>query len=181
MPVVHCHERQEWADLHSQRTYRTYCHFLTGRLSYVTMTIYLDTCAIQRPFDDQTQLRIALESEVVLAIIKRVENGKMDLISSEVLLLETENNPHPRRRAFAHDVLSLAKQTIEITEIVEEKARVYADFGIGAFDAAHLAAAVHGGADIFCTTDDIFHQRALQADTQTTQVFTPLEWAEYDR
>lgn len=41
------------------------------------MTIYLDTCAIQRPFDDQTQLRIALESEAVLALIEHVENGKI--------------------------------------------------------------------------------------------------------
>lgn len=142
------------------------------------MTIYLDTCAIQRPFDDQTQLRIALESEAVLAIIEQVENGKIELLSSEILLVETENNPHPRRRAFAYDVLSLATHIIEVTASVEKKAREYSQLGIGAVDAVHLAAAVHGHADVLSTTDDVFHRRANQANTQNTRVLTPVEWAE---
>jgi hypothetical protein len=33
------------------------------------MLIYLDTCSIQRPFDDQSQLRVAMESEAVLRAI----------------------------------------------------------------------------------------------------------------
>lgn len=37
--------------------------------------IYLDACCLNRPFDDQSQLRIHLKSEAVLAIIERVEQG----------------------------------------------------------------------------------------------------------
>lgn len=54
------------------------------------MIVYLDTCSIQRPFDDQTQPRIALEAEAVLELIQLIEQGDLDLLSSEVLLLETE-------------------------------------------------------------------------------------------
>ena len=48
------------------------------------MVIYLDTCSIQRPFDDQTQLRIALESQAVLAIIEQIERGGIELLSSQL-------------------------------------------------------------------------------------------------
>ncbi len=77
------------------------------------MLVYLDTCSIQRPFDDQSQIRIALESEAVLRTIQLVEQGDLDLLSSETLLLETEQNPHSRRRRFALGVLALATRFAE--------------------------------------------------------------------
>ena len=49
------------------------------------MTVYLDTCSIQRPFDDQSQTRIVLEAEAVLGVIDRIEIGEVELLSSEVL------------------------------------------------------------------------------------------------
>ena len=33
------------------------------------MAIYLDTCCLNRPFDDQTQDRIRLEAEAVILIL----------------------------------------------------------------------------------------------------------------
>ena len=37
------------------------------------MRIYLDLCAIQRPLDDQAQLRIRAEAEAVLSVLRRAE------------------------------------------------------------------------------------------------------------
>ena len=54
--------------------------------------IYLDTCCLNRPFDDQTQERIRLEAEAVLAILSRIEKGEWDWIGSEVLIDEIEQN-----------------------------------------------------------------------------------------
>ena len=73
------------------------------------MLIYLDTCSIQRPFDDQSQLRVAMESEAVLRAIQLVEHGGLDLLASETLRIETEQNPHSRRRRFAFGVHALAR------------------------------------------------------------------------
>jgi len=36
------------------------------------MRIYLDVCCLNRPFDDQTQERIHLESEAVLIILSNI-------------------------------------------------------------------------------------------------------------
>jgi hypothetical protein len=33
------------------------------------MRIYFDSCSIQRPFDDKSQIRIRIETEAILSII----------------------------------------------------------------------------------------------------------------
>ena len=40
------------------------------------MLLYLDNSVLNRPFDDQTQPRIHLEAEAVLAIVADIENGR---------------------------------------------------------------------------------------------------------
>ena len=40
------------------------------------MKVNLDACCLNRPFDDQTQIRIYLESEAVLTILYRCEIGE---------------------------------------------------------------------------------------------------------
>jgi hypothetical protein len=47
--------------------------------------IYLDTSAYNRPFDDQTQPKIFLESQAVIIILQMVETGMIELASSSVL------------------------------------------------------------------------------------------------
>lgn len=61
------------------------------------MIIYLDTCSLQRPLDDRTQVRIRLEAEAVLGIIDLVEAGTVDLLSSDALAYETEKRIRIRR------------------------------------------------------------------------------------
>jgi predicted nucleic acid-binding protein len=142
------------------------------------MLIYLDTCCIQRPFDDRSQIRIALETETVLRIIQLVEQSDLDLLSSETLLLETEQNPHPRRHRFAISVLSLASHFAETDSKVERRARRYEETGIHPFDAVHLASAVEYEADVFCTTDDQLLRRGKETETKSTRVLTPIELTE---
>jgi predicted nucleic acid-binding protein len=142
------------------------------------MTVYLDTCSIQRPFDDQSQTRIVLEAEAVLGIIDRIENGNIELLSSETLQVETEKNPNPLRRRFALEVLGLASREVEVTEQIEKRARTYEEAGIRPFDALHLASAVMAGAEVFCTTDDDLYRIGQDVDTEEMRVLTPVELIE---
>jgi hypothetical protein len=89
------------------------------------MIVYLDTCSIQRPFDDQSQTRIVIEAEAVLGIIDRIESGKVELLGSEILQLETEEPPNPVGRRFALDVLGLASRQVEVDGKIESAARTY--------------------------------------------------------
>ncbi len=138
------------------------------------MTVYLDTCSIQRPFDDQSQLRVAMESEAVLRVIQLVEQGDLNLLASETLRIETEQNPHSRRRRFAFGVLALATRFVETDSQIESRARQYEDIGLRPFDALHLSSAVEAEADVFCTTDDQLLRRRSEAETERTQVVPPV-------
>lgn len=142
------------------------------------MIVYLDTCSIQRPFDDQSQTRIVIEAEAVLGIIDRIENGEVELLGSEILQLETEDNPNPVGRRFALDVLGLASRQVKVDGEIESAARAYETSSIQPYDALHLASAVEGGADVFCTTDDDLYHAGQTVNTEDTDVLTPVELIE---
>lgn len=44
------------------------------------MRIYLDNCCYNRPFDDQSQIRIALESQAKLYIQRLIVEKKIELV-----------------------------------------------------------------------------------------------------
>lgn len=56
------------------------------------MRIYLDNCCYNRPYDDQTQLRISLESQAKLHIQDMIKDGKLELVASYVLTYENSRN-----------------------------------------------------------------------------------------
>ena len=72
--------------------------------------IYLDSCCLNRPFDDQTVDRIKIESEAIILILKNARNGKIKLIGSDVLKLEINKTPNPIRK---FQLLSLTKYIIK--------------------------------------------------------------------
>ena len=53
------------------------------------MKIYLDVSCLNRPFDDQAQVRIRLEAEAVLLILERFDDGAWEQVSSDMAAIET--------------------------------------------------------------------------------------------
>ncbi len=49
------------------------------------MRVYLDNCSFNRPFDDQSQLRIRLEAEAKLYVQQKVREGRLELAWSYIL------------------------------------------------------------------------------------------------
>ena len=62
------------------------------------MRVYLDNCCFNRPFDDQSQARIRLESEAKLEIQQRIKDRGIELAWSYVLDYENQANPFEERR-----------------------------------------------------------------------------------
>lgn len=139
------------------------------------MRIYFDICAIQRPLDDHSQLRIRLEAEAMLLLIQLCETGRLDLLISAAHEIENRQNPYPDRQAHATDVLLLATYRVPSSADVAERTAEYARLGLKRLDAFHLAAAVTSGATFFCTTDDQLLKRGKTMNTETTSVVSPLE------
>ena len=139
------------------------------------MRIYLDVCAIQRPLDTPSQIRIVLEAEAVLGIIALCESGQLEAVSSDALIYETEHNPLTVRREHAKAVLRKTRETIGLTEEAKMRGAQLMKFGFKPLDALHLALAEVGQVDYFCTCDDQLLRRAQQTTDLRVKVVSPIE------
>ncbi|MBM3891995.1 MAG: type II toxin-antitoxin system VapC family toxin, partial [Verrucomicrobia bacterium] len=116
--------------------------------------IYMDVCCLNRPFDDQSQARVHLEAEAVLAILNEIEQGHWTLLAGEVVDLEMDQTPDIARRERVRRVMPIRRQPLRINDAALARAAELEARGFGGTDALHLAAAEQAGADIFLSTDD---------------------------
>lgn len=138
------------------------------------MRLYLDNCCLQRPFDDQTQPRIRVETEAVFAVLATVQAGEHSLLSSEALEFEISRIPDETRRTEAVALLALATERLLLTDQVEALAINFEQRGLSAMDAIHLALASTAHADFFCTCDDRLYYRAKEIPGLSCKVTTLL-------
>jgi predicted nucleic acid-binding protein len=124
------------------------------------MRLYLDNCCLQRPFDDQSQPRIRVETEAVLAVLATVQAGEHVLLGSEALEYEVARIPDETRRSETFAILALASERLLLTDTVESLALLYEQRGLNPMDAIHVAMASIAKADYFCTCDDRLFQKA---------------------
>jgi hypothetical protein len=100
------------------------------------MRLYIDLNCFNRPFDDQTQERIRLETEALYAILQRIIRGEDTLLWSWVMTYENDKHPKLERR----DEIALwehrAVRTIAVDPNLQERARYLTLQGIPALDAA---------------------------------------------
>ena len=138
------------------------------------MRIYLDNCCLQRPFDDQTQPRIRVETEAVFAVLATIQAGEHSLLGSEALEYEVSRIPDEARRAEVLSILTLAPGRLQVDDAVEALALSFEQQGVRAMDAIHLALASTAAADFFCTCDDKLFQKAQALPGLSCKVTTLL-------
>ncbi|MBW1819182.1 MAG: PIN domain protein [Deltaproteobacteria bacterium] len=120
------------------------------------MKIYLDNCCFNRPFDDQKQLRIKLETEAKLDIQERIIQGKLELAWSYILDFENEANLFEQRKLAISDWKAHACVDTDWTNEILETAERLERMGVRNKDALHLACAIVMECDYLLTTDDQF-------------------------
>jgi predicted nucleic acid-binding protein len=141
--------------------------------------IYLDTCCLNRPFDDQTQERIRLEAEAVLAILSRIEKGDWDWVGSDVLTDEIEQTPDTQKLSRSKLLSGFIDENVEIGEKEIKRAAELQKAGFQIFDALHLASAESANADVFLSTDDRLLKLAKRISKRLKiRVMNPLAWVE---
>jgi len=125
----------------------------------MTMRIYLDNCCFNRPFDDQSQIRIRLESEAKLRIQDDIMENKFELVWSYILEAENKANPFEERmNAIADWKKQVAVQVKENTKILN-KAKKLNEIGLCSKDSLHISCAISAKCKYFLTTDDkILHK-----------------------
>jgi len=133
------------------------------------MKIYLDNCCFNRPFDDQSQLRIKLESEAKLKIQADIQAGVLDLVWSYILDAENEANPFEERKRAIREWKNYAKMDFYEEMKALETAKTLKQTGLRSKDALHIACAIVAGCRYFLTTDDhILHKKEAIQDVIIT-------------
>ena len=117
------------------------------------MRLYLDLCCFNRPFDNQDQLIVRLQTEAKLNVQMLIRSGTYELAWSAILDLENVANPDPHRMAAIMAWKILATVDIDTTIQVELLADELIQLGLKAKDALHIASAIEMEADFFITTD----------------------------
>jgi predicted nucleic acid-binding protein len=128
--------------------------------------VYLDICALKRPFDDARNERIRREAEAVARIFERVESGSVQLVASPAHRFENSRNPREDRRLATDLWLDRADRSVEASPDIDERARLLTHLGFGPLDALHLAFAEKAEARWFVTTDDRLLGTALKRRDQ---------------
>lgn len=139
------------------------------------MTVYLDNCCYNRPYDDQSNLRISLETQAKLQIQNMIENREIDLSASYVLMYENSLNPHELRKRtifnFIKENVSIYIGTDRASE-VKSLADAIITEGVKTADAHHVACAILAKSNYFLTTDD----RLLKYKTDNLKLLNPTEF-----
>ncbi|MCM1268943.1 MAG: PIN domain-containing protein [Bacteroidales bacterium] len=141
------------------------------------MIIYLDNCCYNRPFDDQTQERIHLESEVILSVLKMGQMKKVSIVGSDILDLEMSRMQDENKRQKVLNLYRVVGKHIQYTEKIKQRsADIMSVSKIRALDSLHIASAEEAKADIFLTTDDKLEKMAEKL-MLGTKVINPLRFA----
>jgi predicted nucleic acid-binding protein len=137
------------------------------------MKLYLDMCALKRPFDDQSQERIADETQAITLILDRVEKGLDKLIWSSVLTLENDADPDHEARSEVAEYAAAAEQCL-LTPIIDARLRDLTAKGIRPLDAAHIAFG-ESSSDVLITCDDRLIRQAARTGC-LIKVLNPIEY-----
>ena len=87
------------------------------------LRIYFDNCCYNRPYDDQSQIRISLEAQAKIFIQNVVRYGKLELATSFVLRHENNKNPYANKRISISDFIE------KYTTVFVDSDRIFKSFG----------------------------------------------------
>lgn len=109
----------------------------------------------------------------MIVLIEMIENGTIQIVSSDVLLFEIKNIPDQERIDFGLNFLSLGSTSLSLTNDVISKAKDYEKLGVKSIDALHLAMATENNVDYLCTCDDRFLKRTDKIKDLNTKIILP--------
>ncbi|MCL2040396.1 MAG: type II toxin-antitoxin system VapC family toxin [Bacteroidetes bacterium] len=137
--------------------------------------IYMDCCCLNRSNDDQKQDKIRIETDVILAILKKCENLIWELVVSDVLLYEIMKNQNPYTRNKTLMLFAIAQENISLDNKIVERAKEMQKYGIKEFDSLHFALAEYKKVDVLLSVDKDFIKHSKQIKTNLI-VDNPINW-----
>ena len=136
------------------------------------MKIYLDNCCYNRPFDDQMQMKIRLETEAKLYIQADVRIGRYSLVWSYMLDFENNSNPYKEKLKTISPWKDIANEYCPSSNEILSSCILYMGHGIKTKDALHIACAVKCNCNYFITTD----KKLLDKNIDKIRIIDPINF-----
>ncbi|MCL1992544.1 MAG: PIN domain-containing protein [Spirochaetes bacterium] len=136
------------------------------------MKVYLDNCCFNRPYDDQTQPKVVIETLAKLYIQELIFNRKLELVWSYVLKYENSQNISEAKRQAIAQWEKLSIEFVGRTEPLVALAQKIESTGIKAIDALHIACAITALCDCLITVD----KRMLKYKDDRIVICTPVDF-----
>ena len=134
--------------------------------------VYLDNCCFNRPYDNQNNLLVFLETEAKLFIQDLILSEKLILIWSFVLDYENNANPFDERKRSIAAWKKLSTIDCNLCDEIADIAYDLLKTGLRQKDASHIACARYAGADFFITTD----KKILNKPVQDINLINPIDF-----
>lgn len=118
------------------------------------MKIYLDNCCYNRPYDDQLQMRIHLDTEAKLHIQDMVKNNELELVTSYMLDYENAKNRFWHKRQAISEFMNENEAYYVSQDRNEEAIQIAEEIkktGVKNADALHVACAILAKSNYFIT------------------------------
>ena len=145
-------------------------------------TLYLDMNVYKRPFADQRQMRIRLETVTITMIFALIDDGQLSARWSFVLDYENSRDPVPERREFVQYLSRCCETTIAPDESIRRLARQLSEtHQARGRDALHLAIAEISGCDYLVTCDDRLVRQGERLQEQgllTVHLINPVDFVQ---
>jgi hypothetical protein len=117
------------------------------------LKIYLDNCSLNRPFDDQNQMKIYLETEAIYSVFSGIRSGRYSLSWSFMLDYEISASTYNQKKNSIIKWKEVARDFCKPVESVLSKGKEIERLGMRRKDSLHLASAIEMQCNYFITTD----------------------------
>lgn len=141
------------------------------------MRLYLDICVYNRPFDDQTQPRIMIETQIFIILLAMISDGRFDLVNSFALEYENSKNPDIENMLKISDCLEYSSDYVSYDEGILNRSLELEKRGLMGMDAVHIACAEKANVDFFITCDDKLIKNLKQIDKIRIAYYNAIDFA----
>ena len=110
------------------------------------MRVYLDMCCYNRPYDDQSQIKVSLETQAKLHIQDLIQKKQLELVTSYMLRYECRQNSYEmRRKAITQfiDMHTVAYVGLERKGEIKSIAKEIMSTGVKFEDVCNVASAIY--------------------------------------
>ena len=139
--------------------------------------VYLDNCVYNRPFDNQTQIKVALEADAKRYIQRLIVERKIELAYSFVNRFENSKSPYPHNQKAIAAFFVNATMYVDHNYgfVVRRRAEEIINTGVKTKDAYHIACALESKSAYLITTD----KRLLKYQTKEIIICNPVRFLDY--